>query len=133
LIFSAVYFFHRVFRYLRYRRVGKKSNFAHICNPVHPKCLSGGTGRRARLKIVYRKVCRFDSGLRYFKGQIKFLWFALFLSVPPHQNKRSAFVPHVLNFTILRFGAGIVAHGHAYFILYIFRREVFVFVLLQSF
>jgi hypothetical protein len=32
--------------------------------------LSGGTGRRARLKIVYRKVCRFDSGLRYshYKG-----------------------------------------------------------------
>ncbi len=31
---------------------------------LQKKCLSGGTGRRARLKIVYRKVCRFDSGLR---------------------------------------------------------------------
>src|SRR4029077_16536118 len=37
--------------------------------------LSGGTGRRARLKIVYRKVCRFDSGLRYKKSR---LWSAFF-------------------------------------------------------
>jgi hypothetical protein len=27
--------------------------------------LSGGTGRRARLKIVCLRACRFDSGLRY--------------------------------------------------------------------
>jgi hypothetical protein len=57
-----------------------ESKFWHICTPDDQKlwfytlicqcrgeitCLSGGTGRRARLKIVYRKVCRFDSGLRY--------------------------------------------------------------------
>ena len=29
------------------------------------KSLSGGTGRRARLKIVCLRACRFDSGLRY--------------------------------------------------------------------
>jgi putative endonuclease len=29
--------------------------------------LSGGTGRRARLKIVCLRACRFDSGLRYLK------------------------------------------------------------------
>ncbi len=39
---------------------------------MQPVCLSGGIGRRARLKIVYRKVCRFDSGLRYKSFQ-KFL------------------------------------------------------------
>ena len=27
--------------------------------------LSGGTGRRARLKIVFLRECRFDSGLGY--------------------------------------------------------------------
>jgi hypothetical protein len=28
-------------------------------------CRSGGIGRRARLKIVFRKECRFDPDLRY--------------------------------------------------------------------
>src|ERR1700683_3099641 len=31
--------------------------------PVFLGCPSGGTGRRAGLKIQYRKVCRFDSDL----------------------------------------------------------------------
>ena len=29
------------------------------------RCRSGGIGRRARLKIVFRKECRFDPDLRY--------------------------------------------------------------------
>ncbi len=46
--------------------------------------LSGGTGRRARLKIVYRKVCRFDSGLRYkSKATSRFGWlFIKFFLIP---------------------------------------------------
>ena len=42
-----------------------------MCAQRKPKCLSGGTGRRARLKLVFRKECRFDSGLRYLEGLLK--------------------------------------------------------------
>jgi hypothetical protein len=33
--------------------------------PYYVRCRSGGIGRRARLKIVFRKECRFDPDLRY--------------------------------------------------------------------
>lgn len=40
----------------------------HICAPIQQKAsLGGGTGRRARLKIVFPRKCRFDSGPRHKK------------------------------------------------------------------
>ena len=46
---------------------------------IQDKCLSGGIGRRAGLKILCPfRACRFDSGLRYSKGTSEILRF-LFL------------------------------------------------------
>ena len=43
-----------------------------------PACLGGGTGRRAGLKIRFRKECRFDSDPRhqtYIKHQLRLVLF----------------------------------------------------------
>ena len=55
----------------------------YFCPPfAESSCLSGGTGRRARLKLVFRKECRFDSGLRYDQQITSYIVWGFFVLIP---------------------------------------------------
>ena len=74
------------------------------------KSLSGGTGRRARLKIVCLRACRFDSGLRYSVGKPDFPLGFPFLKFrsKPFKARITSFsrtVRHLL-FSMIKFSGG---------------------------